>query len=79
MFQRKSPLELEWEKLQKKEQKFLKAREEQKDSLLNQKLAEKVPPKLQGTLDKAFAKAFGMIFEKGTDVIEKTYKKEELQ
>lgn len=79
MFQRKSPLELEWEKLQKKEQKFLKARAEQKESLLNQKLAEKVPPKLQGTLDKAFAKAFGMIFEKGTDVIEKTYKKEELQ
>ena len=79
MFQRKSPFEAEWEKLQKKEQKFLKAREEQKDSLLNQKLAEKVPPKLQGTLDKAFAKAFGMIFEKGTDIIEKTYKKEELQ
>ena len=79
MFQRKSPLELEWEKLQKKEQKFLRARAEQKESLLNQKLAEKVPPKLQGTLDKAFAKAFGMIFEKGTDVIEKTYKKEELQ
>ena len=79
MFQRKSPFDAEWEKLQKKEQKFLKAREEQKDSLLNQKLAEKVPPKLQGTLDKAFAKAFGMIFEKGTDVIEKTYKKEELQ
>ena len=64
MFQRKSPLELESEKLQKKEQKFLKAREEQKDSLLNQKLAEKVPPKLQGTLDKAFAKAFGMILKR---------------
>ena len=40
MFQRKSPFEAEWEKLQKREQKFLKAREEQKDSLLNQKLAE---------------------------------------
>lgn len=79
MFQKKTPFEAEWEKLQKKEQKFLKAREEQKDSLLNQKLVEKVPPKLQGTLDKAFAKAFGMIFEKGKDVIEKTYKKEELQ
>lgn len=79
MFHRKTPFEAEWEKLQKKEQKFLKDREEQKDSMLNQKLEEKVPPKLQETLDKAFAKAFGMIFEKGTDVIEKTYKKEELQ
>ena len=79
MFQRKTPFEEEWEKLQKKEQKFLKAHEEQKESFLNQKLAEKVPAKLQETLDKAFAKAFGMIFEKGTEVIEKTYKKEELQ
>ena len=79
MFQRKTPFEAEWEKLQKKEQKFLQACTEQKESFLNQKLAEKVPPKLQGTLDKAFAKAFSTIFAKGTDVIEKTYKKEELQ
>lgn len=79
MFQKKSPFEQEWEKLNKKEQKFLQAREQKKDSVLNQKLAEKVPAKLQGTLDMAFAKAFGMIFEKGTGVIEKTYKKEELQ
>lgn len=79
MFQKKSPFELEWEKLQKKEQKFLKERLEKKDSFLNQKLSDKVPAKLQGTLDKAFAKAFRTIFEKGTDVIEKTYKKEELQ
>ena len=79
MFQRKSPVVEELEKLKRKEQKFLKKHEEQKDSFLNQKLAEKVPIKLQGTLDKAFAKAFGMIFEKGTDIIEKTYKKEEIQ
>lgn len=79
MFQKKSAFEVEWEKLKKKEHKFLKEREEKKESFLNQKLSEKVPPKLQGTLDKAFAKAFGMIFERGTDVIEKTYKKEELQ
>ena len=79
MFQRKTPFETEWEKLQKKEQKFLKEHIERKESVLNQKLAEKVPTKLQETLDKAFAKAFGTIFAKGTDVIEKTYKKEELQ
>ena len=79
MFQKKTPFEAEWEKLQKKEQRFLKEREEQKVSFINQKIEDKVPPKLQGTLDKAFAKAFGTIFAKGTDVIEKTYKKEELQ
>lgn len=79
MLQKKSPLDQEWEKLKKKELKFLQAREQKKDSVLNQMLAEKVPVKLQGTLDKAFAKAFGLIFEKGTGVIEKTYKKENLQ
>ena len=79
MRQKKSAYEVECEKLKKKEQKYLKEREAKKDSLLNQKLSEKVPVKLQSTLNKAFAKAFGMIFEKGTEVIEKTYKKEELQ
>lgn len=79
MFRKKSAFEIEWQKLQKKEEKFLKDRREKKDSLLNRKLSEIVPDKLQGTLDKAFAKAFGMIFEKGTGIIEKTYKKEELQ
>lgn len=79
MFQKKDPLTAEWEKLIKQESKLLKAREEKKESLLNQQLASKVPAKLQDTLDKAFAKAFGMVFEKGTDVIEKTYKKEEIE
>ena len=76
---KKSALDIEWRQFQKKEQKFLETRAEKKDTFLNKKLAEKVPEKLQGTLDTAFAKAFGMIFAKGTSVIEKTYKKEELQ
>lgn len=79
MFQRKSAHEAEWQKVVKREQKFLKNRMEKKDSFLNQKLAEKVPSKLQEKLDKAFALAFGLIFEKGTDVIEKTYKKDEIE
>ena len=79
MFRKKSAFEVEWKKLLKKEEKFLKERREKKDSILNRKLSEVVPVKLQDTLDKAFAKAFGMIFEKGTGIIEKTYKKEELE
>ena len=79
IFQRKSPIEKEWGKLMKEEDRFLAARTEKKDSFLNRKLEEVVPEKLQGTLDAAFAKAFGLIFEKGTGVIEKTYKKEELE
>lgn len=50
-----------------------------KGSILNQKLEEKIPPKLQGTLDAAFAKAFALIFEKGTGIIEKTYQREKLE
>jgi hypothetical protein len=79
MIAKKNALEAEWTSFQKKEQSFLAGREVKKESYLNQKLADKVPAKLQGQLDKAFAKAFGMVFEKGTGVIEKTYKKEELQ
>lgn len=79
IFTKKSPYEKEWELLCKKEAKFLNSRAEKKDSFLNQKLAEKVPEKLQVTLDTAFAKAFALIFEKGTGVIEKTYRREELE
>ena len=79
MFQKKSPLDAEWEKLIKAENKFLNDRVNKKDSFLNKKLAEKVPAKLQSTLNSGFTKAFGTVFAKGTDVIEKTYKKEELQ
>lgn len=79
MASKKSAIDIEWWQFQKKEQKFLASRTEKKDTFLNKKLAEKVPEKLQGTLDSAFAKAFGMIFEKGTGIIEKTFKKDELR
>ena len=54
-------------------------RRKKKDSRLNQLLEKKVPENLQNTLDTAFSKAFYLIFEKGTGIIEKTYKKEELE
>ncbi len=37
----------------------------------------KIPISLQRTLESAFGKAFYMVFEKGTGLIEKTYKKDE--
>lgn len=54
-------------------------RSEKRENILNQKLEEKIPPKLQETLDTAFAKAFALIFEKGTRVIEKTYQRAKLE
>lgn len=74
-----SPLEKEWAKVQKQEQTYMQKRMEKKDSRLNQLLEKKVPQNLQQTLDAAFSKAFYLIFEKGTGIIEKTYKKEELE
>lgn len=79
MKEKQSLIKKEWLKLVKEERAYLKKRMDKKDSKLNQLLEKKVPEKLQGTLDAAFSKAFFVVFEKGTGVIEKTFKKEELQ
>lgn len=76
---RKSPLQKEWDALCKKEQSFLERKRQKKESALNRLLAEKVPEKMQRTLDVAFEKAFLLMFEKGTGVIEKTYHKDALE
>ncbi|MDD3219343.1 MAG: EcsC family protein [Lachnospiraceae bacterium] len=74
--QRKNPREIQIRKLDKQEERFLKKREDKRETALNQFLSEKVPEKLQNTLNEAFAKAFLIIFEKGTGVIEKTYSRQ---
>ena len=78
-FKRKTPYEKELAALLKKERRFLKTRENKKESFINRKIARFVPKKLSGTLDAAFAKAFGLVFEKGTKVIEKTYNRKSLE
>lgn len=78
-FHRKTPLEKEWAALEKRELRFLAKREKRPDSFLNRKLEEVVPEKLQDTLDSAFTRAFTLVFEKGTGVIEKTYNREKLE
>jgi len=67
----------EWLSLRRQESKFLRNGGEKKNSAINSLLEDKVPENLQGTLDAAFCKAFQLIFEKGTAVIEKTYNKEQ--
>lgn len=79
MRERLTPLQKEWAKLEKQEAAYLQKRMEKADSKLNQLLENKVPANLQNTLDAAFSKAFYLVFEKGTGIIEKTYKREELQ
>ncbi len=76
IFMKKSAWEKEWEDLLKKEAKFTSKRKEGPTSVLMKKLEKVVPEKLSGTLNTAFFKAFELIFEKGTGIIEKTYNKE---
>ena len=79
MWKRKTPMEKELALLARQEARYLKKRQEQSESGLNEFLADKVPDKLQGTLERAFEKAFALVFEKGAPVIEKTYNKEEIE
>ena len=72
-------LKREWVRLEKKEQRFLAKQYDGDPSIINEKLDEYVPDKLRSALDTGFLKAFELIFEKGTGIIEKTYNKEKHQ
>lgn len=79
IFTKKSALQKEYEKALKAEEKYILKKQEKKESVITRLVADKVPPKLQGTLEKAFAKAFTLLFTKGTGVIEKTYNREKIR
>ena len=79
LFKKISPLEKEYQKLIKEEQKYILKNQEEKENFLNKALADKVPPKLQSTLEAAFIKAFKLIFSRGKSAIELTYNKEKLE
>ncbi|MDD2979598.1 MAG: EcsC family protein [Hespellia sp.] len=79
IFHKESPLQKERRKLAEQEKRFLCSHGQKRDNILNQKLEGKVPSGLQNMLDTTFAKAFALIFDKGTGVVEKTYQKEKLE
>ncbi|HBA97019.1 MAG TPA: hypothetical protein DCZ23_02825 [Lachnospiraceae bacterium] len=66
----------ELKRLSKAEEKFISKNISVKQSQLQEKIEKYVPETLGKTLDTTFYKAFGLIFEKGTGFIEKTYNKE---
>ncbi len=76
---RKSPWEKEWANLLRKEARYKKKRVDGPTSLLLMKLDRFIPEKLSGTLAAAFFKAFQVIFEKGTRLIELTYNRKKKQ
>lgn len=67
----------EIEKLKKREEKFLNTKD--KENVLKKTIYEKVPPTLCQTLEKAFTKAFSVVFINGTELIEKSFDKENAQ
>lgn len=65
-----------------KEERYLQAKDysyfKTKINPLLEKVRDKIPADLKNTLDKAFFKAFELIYSKGIDVIEKTYNKDRI-
>ena len=72
---RRSCVENELTRLEKKRAAYLRNHREKRE--LAPELAAKVPVKLRATLNLAFVKAFELIFDKGTKLIDKTYDKEQ--
>ncbi len=62
--------------VQKQEQKLAQAAQKKETPHWREELEKKIPPKTLQTLEQVFCKAFSIIFEKGTGVIEKSYNKE---
>lgn len=69
-------LEKEWIKIIKAEGRYIDANLHKKEAGWQKKIEKYVPDKLSDTMNTAFYKAFEMIFDKGTGIIEKVYNKE---
>lgn len=78
-FLRRSPVLLELKNIEKEEEKLRKHAEQENGSKWKEALEERIPQKVLVNLKKAFGKAFELVFEKGTGIIEKTYPKEEME
>ena len=74
----KTVLQKEIERHKRAERRFLRAQLKREPTKLDLFLEEKVPPKLESTLDAAFAKAFHLIFSKGSSIISKTFSTDKL-
>lgn len=69
-------------KIEKMESKFFEKnikRDASNNSNVSKKIENKIPEKLRETLYKAFYKSFQLIFEKGSNYIEKTYNREDMK
>lgn len=76
---KKAAVRKELDSLRKQEARLMKAASQSRDAGFSSRLEEKIPSKVQETLEKAFCRAFGIVFEKGTRIIEKGIRRESMQ
>lgn len=76
---KKSPVLLERKSVEKEEEKLRKRAAKENGAKWKETLETRIPQKILVNLKKAFGKAFELVFEKGTGIIEKTYPKEEME
>lgn len=76
----KAAIQKEFLSLQRREEKLMRSATKQRPaSSWRSELEKKVPDKVYHSLKVAFGKAFSIVFEKGTGIIEKSYHKEAMQ
>ena len=78
-FIKKSPVTLELEKIEKEEKRLEQRALSRTEPGWKEALTARIPPKMSENLQKAFCMAFRTIFEKGNPLIEKTYRRDELE
>lgn len=69
----------EWNKLLSREQKYLYARREERENSIACRVEAFMPDNLQSVVEKTFAAAFRLVFEKGTFLIEHTYNRTKIE
>ncbi len=69
----------EWKLLERQEEALRRAAQKESMPKWKSALTDKVPKAVFDNLQKAFGKAFWVVFEKGTGIIEKTYDRDSIQ
>lgn len=72
-------LEKELQKIERAEARLCRNMEKREAPAWKARIEEKIPDKVMTGLQKAFSKAFYLIFEKGSVIIEKTYSRESIE
>lgn len=72
-------IEKELRRIEKSEERLCRQAEKKREPIWKVKLEEKIPPIIMTGLQKAFSKAFYLVFEKGSAIIEKTYNRDFLE